>query len=181
MNFTWAEFPDGVLCEGCDKPFEEGDEIRTRLQAVAANGVVVLDGICPRCVLLDARAVHNRPPISGGNEIDRVVAIDKVVVPLARIGDPLGVARDQSPPELPVDVAVDEKPKVPDQSIFPQIAVIVRDSQGREHRKIALTGVTDGRDIPVVWACREDEWDAALREQREAVGVPWPAKDVRRA
>ncbi len=59
--------------------------------------------------------------------------------------------------------------------------VLVTDSQGREHRKIALTPVTSGRDILGVWACREDEWTAAHLEQRPPEGVPWPAEDVKPA
>jgi hypothetical protein len=59
------------------------------------------------------------------------------------------------------------------------VKVIVVDSQGKQHQKIALSGVVDGYDIPVVWACREDEWQAAASEKREPDGVPWPAEDVR--
>ncbi len=59
------------------------------------------------------------------------------------------------------------------------VAVSVVDSRGVNHQKIALTDVVDGRDIPVVWACREDEWQAACNEGREPEGVPWPATDVR--
>lgn len=57
--------------------------------------------------------------------------------------------------------------------------IIVRDSTGTEHERIALTGVVDGRDIPVVWAVRLDEWEAARSENREPEGVPWPAGDAR--
>lgn len=64
-------------------------------------------------------------------------------------------------------------------SILPGARVLVTDSRGRVHRKIALTTVMDGRDIPVVWACREEEWSDAQREEREPEGVPWPATDVR--
>jgi hypothetical protein len=36
-----------------------------------------------------------------------------------------------------------------------------------------------GEDFPVVWASREDEWEAAASEGRPPEGVPWPAEDVR--
>lgn len=42
----------------------------------------------------------------------------------------------------------------------------------------AVTGVTRGYDFPVVSVCREEEWEAALREGREPDGVPCPARDV---
>jgi hypothetical protein len=69
----------------------------------------------------------------------------------------------------------------PQESITRGTSVVVRDSQGREHQKIALSGVTAGRDIAVVWACRPSEWVAALAEDRDPDGVPWPAADVRAA
>ena len=50
------------------------------------------------------------------------------------------------------------------------------DDQILERR--ALTGVVMGEDFPVVWVCREDEWEAAEREGREPIGVPWPADAV---
>jgi hypothetical protein len=71
--------------------------------------------------------------------------------------------------------------EMPQRSIVPGVVVLVTDSRGRDHRKVALSRVVAGRDIPVIWACREDEWEAARREQREPEGVPWPAKDVRLA
>jgi len=33
-------------------------------------------------------------------------------------------------------------------------------------RKVALTGVVDGRHIPVGWACREDLWQVACNDER---------------
>ena len=57
--------------------------------------------------------------------------------------------------------------------------VRIRDAQGVYLTKRALSAVVDGRDFPVVWACREEEWDAARAENREPEGVPWPAQDVR--
>lgn len=50
MNFTWAEFPEGVLCEGCDNPFQDGQEIALWPHAVAGGGIPILMGLCPRCV-----------------------------------------------------------------------------------------------------------------------------------
>jgi hypothetical protein len=45
--------------------------------------------------------------------------------------------------------------------------------------RVAVTGVVRGRKFPVVWVCRTEEWDSALRERREPDAVPWPAEDVR--
>jgi hypothetical protein len=56
--------------------------------------------------------------------------------------------------------------------------VVVRDSKGRSHRKIAVSEVIEGKDFPVVWACNPDEWDSAQEDGRAAEGVPWPARDV---
>lgn len=44
--------------------------------------------------------------------------------------------------------------------------------------RIATTAVVEGTRFPVVWVCREEEWDQALRENREPDAVPWPAEDV---
>lgn len=35
-----------------------------------------------------------------------------------------------------------------------------------------------GDDFPVVWACRDEEWQLAAAEGRPPRGVPWPATDV---
>jgi hypothetical protein len=56
--------------------------------------------------------------------------------------------------------------------------VIATDAEGVPLPKRALGGVIDGVDFPVVWVCREEEWQAAHREGREPDGVPWPADDV---
>ena len=56
--------------------------------------------------------------------------------------------------------------------------IIVRDARGRELRKRALGPVTQGGSFEVVWACREEEWQAAQQEGREPEGMPWPAEDV---
>jgi hypothetical protein len=47
--------------------------------------------------------------------------------------------------------------------------------------KRAVSGVIDGSDFPVVWACGESEWKAAEAERRDPDAVPWPAEDVRPA
>lgn len=46
-------------------------------------------------------------------------------------------------------------------------------------QKRATTGVIPGDRFEVVWAAREDEWEAARAEGRDPEGVPWPAEDVR--
>ncbi len=56
--------------------------------------------------------------------------------------------------------------------------VDVVDAEGERLPRRALGGVVDGEDFPVVWVCRETEWDTAHREGREPEGVPWPAEDV---
>jgi hypothetical protein len=56
--------------------------------------------------------------------------------------------------------------------------VIVIDAQGMRRRKRALSPVVQGGSFEVVWACREEEWQAAQAEGREPVGIPWPAEDV---
>jgi hypothetical protein len=62
--------------------------------------------------------------------------------------------------------------------IRPGVAVVARDAEGENLRRRALTGVMDGHDFPVVWVCREEEWQQAEHEGRKPEGVPWPANDV---
>jgi hypothetical protein len=57
--------------------------------------------------------------------------------------------------------------------------VMATDAEGVQLPKRALGGVIAGVNFPVVWVCREEEWEAAHREGREPEGVPWPADDVR--
>lgn len=57
--------------------------------------------------------------------------------------------------------------------------VIVRDMHGHELRKRACSTVVAGSDFPVVWECREEEWNAAQAEGRQPAAMPWPAEDVR--
>ena len=42
----------------------------------------------------------------------------------------------------------------------------------------ALTGVIRGKDFPVVYVCREENWLAASAEGRQPDGTPCPAQDV---
>jgi len=54
----------------------------------------------------------------------------------------------------------------------------VRDAFGETLRRIATGPVDPGYDFAVVWACREEEWEAAQSEGREPDAVPWPIEDV---
>jgi hypothetical protein len=54
----------------------------------------------------------------------------------------------------------------------------VRDAFGNRLRRVALGPVDPGYDFPVVWACREEEWETAQAEKREPDSVPWPIEDV---
>lgn len=56
--------------------------------------------------------------------------------------------------------------------------VVAVNARGEHGERIALTGIVPGRDFPVVWICRPEEWDAAHAEERDPEGVPWPAEDV---
>jgi hypothetical protein len=56
--------------------------------------------------------------------------------------------------------------------------VDVRDAFGQTLRRIATGPVDPGHDFAVVWACREEEWDAAHAEGREPHATPWPIEDV---
>lgn len=58
------------------------------------------------------------------------------------------------------------------------LPVRVRDVHGHWLERIALDGVVEGRDFPVVWACRREEWERASRAGEEPIGAPWPAEDV---
>lgn len=54
--------------------------------------------------------------------------------------------------------------------------VLIRTADGKELRRIAVSGVEDGLDFPVVWVATEDEW--AGRNGSIPQGLPWPAEDV---
>lgn len=56
--------------------------------------------------------------------------------------------------------------------------VVVVDAQGQQRYKRALGPVVQGGSFEVVWACRQEEWQAAHTEGRDPVGLPWPAEDV---
>jgi hypothetical protein len=56
--------------------------------------------------------------------------------------------------------------------------VIARSSADKLLQKRALTGIVMGEDFPVIWVCREEEWQEAIAEGRETEGVPWPADAV---
>jgi len=57
-------------------------------------------------------------------------------------------------------------------------AVVVRTATGESLAKRAVSGVEPGHDFPIVWVCREEEWQSAEAERREPDAVPWPAEDV---
>jgi hypothetical protein len=56
--------------------------------------------------------------------------------------------------------------------------VRVRDAKDRLLTRIALSGIVAGKDFPIVWVCVNEEWEAAQAENREPVGIPWPAVAV---
>lgn len=66
-------------------------------------------------------------------------------------------------------------------NITPGEHVSVVNARGERSIRVALTGVTAGRDFDVVWICNIDEYESAAREGREPEGVPWPAEDVQAA
>lgn len=74
-------------------------------------------------------------------------------------------------PKLPEDI-----PSVP--SIGYGAVVRVTDALGRTSTRRALSGVMMGEDFPVVWTCRDTEWESATRAGKAPQGVPWPAEDV---
>lgn len=63
--------------------------------------------------------------------------------------------------------------------IQPGTRIQARDAFGQWNERRAISEVLPGEDFPLVWVCREDEWEAAHREQREPGGVPFPLEDVR--
>jgi hypothetical protein len=54
----------------------------------------------------------------------------------------------------------------------------VRDAYGNILRRVAIGPVDPGYDFAVVWACREEEWEAARAEGREPEAIPWPIEDI---
>jgi hypothetical protein len=65
--------------------------------------------------------------------------------------------------------------------IGPGNRVLIRDATNKTLTRRALSAIVPGRDFPVVWACREEDWEAAQAKGAEPDGVPWPAEDVRLA
>lgn len=63
-------------------------------------------------------------------------------------------------------------------NVKPGDTVLALNARGERGERIALTSVVMGRDFPVIWVCRPEEWIAAQAEGREPEGVPWPAEDV---
>lgn len=57
--------------------------------------------------------------------------------------------------------------------------VLVRDAAGDWLPRRAVSSVRPGHTFAVVWAAREDEWEAAQAEERDPDATPWPADDVR--
>src|ERR1700704_206112 len=56
--------------------------------------------------------------------------------------------------------------------------IIVRDALGQDLPRRATSAADPGDEFTVVWACREEEWEAALAEHREPESVPWPIEEV---
>ncbi len=62
--------------------------------------------------------------------------------------------------------------------IQPGDKVLARSAFDKMLVRRAVTGIQAGRDFPVVWVCKEEEWEAARTEDRNPDGLPWPAEDV---
>jgi len=65
-------------------------------------------------------------------------------------------------------------------AIVPGMRVIAHSTFDGDLPRRAISGVVDGKDFPVVWVCKEGEWEEAREQGREPQGWPWPAEDVRR-
>ncbi|MGH7564444.1 MAG: hypothetical protein ACREK5_08475 [Gemmatimonadota bacterium] len=61
------------------------------------------------------------------------------------------------------------------------VTVKVRTADNKVLARRAVSGVEEGDSFPIVWVCREEEWEAARREGREPQAVPWPADAVETA
>lgn len=64
-------------------------------------------------------------------------------------------------------------------TIKPGDKVLVTTAFGDVAERRALSEVTQGLDFLVVWVCDEQEWAAALAEEQDPRGTPWPAESVR--
>lgn len=62
--------------------------------------------------------------------------------------------------------------------IKPGALVAIRTADDRRLHRRAASGVVAGLDFPVVWICKDEEWEAAQADSREPDAVPWPAEDV---
>jgi hypothetical protein len=56
--------------------------------------------------------------------------------------------------------------------------VEVRTSGERRLQRRAASGVVPGASFPIVWVCRDEEWQQAPAEAREPNVTPWPADAV---
>jgi hypothetical protein len=64
--------------------------------------------------------------------------------------------------------------------------VWAKDAAGELLPRRAVTGEINGYDFPVVWVCREEDYEESLRHTYppergdfSAPGMPWPIEDVR--
>jgi len=64
-------------------------------------------------------------------------------------------------------------------AIEPGSKVTTHTADGRGLPRVAVTGVVDGEDFPVVWVTSEEAWESANGTPPEA--WPWPAEDVEAA
>lgn len=50
LRFTASEWPHGLICETCERPFKEGQVIALRLDAMLAD-TPITSGVCIECDL----------------------------------------------------------------------------------------------------------------------------------
>lgn len=62
--------------------------------------------------------------------------------------------------------------------IEPGGRVEVVNARGERHERVAVTGVIQGRDFPVIRVTTVEEYEAAARDQRDPDSVAWPMEDV---
>lgn len=56
MIYRAEEWEHGMLCEFCEQPFRDGDEIHVNFLAMVGSGVPVMgDSKCPRCFVKGER------------------------------------------------------------------------------------------------------------------------------
>jgi hypothetical protein len=97
------DWPHGMICERCERPFRDGDEIACSPLALFANGIPILQPVCGECLgKSDARTGFYRDPLGlGSDEIDRVDAIADVLIPLPGVSDLPLVPGEESPAVFP--------------------------------------------------------------------------------